>query len=112
MDFYEVIADALYKYQMNATKQSHEIWFTPHLERNQNIQAITTQRLYITTFFTFTTTFTETRLRCHAYIYINSNIVTFIKSFGLRLQLQSKGHIVSLCPSLLALFRSLCENNQ
>ena len=67
--FYEVIANALYKYQMNATKQSHEIWFTPHLEQNQNIQAITTQRIYITTFFTFTTTFTEIRLRCHIYMY-------------------------------------------
>ena len=82
-------------YQMNATKKSHEMWFTPHLERNQNIQAITTQMIYITTFSTFTTTFTEIRLRCHTYIYTNSNLVRFIKSFGLRLWHQIKGAILS-----------------
>ena len=43
LDFYEVIADALYKYQKNATMNSHERWFTPHLEGNQNIQAVTTR---------------------------------------------------------------------
>ena len=42
----------------------------------------------------------------------NSNLVTFIKSFGLRLWHQSKGQIGRLCPSLLAFFCSLCENNQ
>ena len=52
LNFYEVIAEALYKYKRNATKKSGEKWFTPHLDRNQNIQAVTTQRrLYITKFF-------------------------------------------------------------